>query len=86
MRTLDVQILTPEAEYWAGQAEHVRVPGTEGSFGILPRHIGLVAALGQGKLEIRSSDGNHNFKISGGLIEVRENTLRVLSDSVEALA
>ena len=84
---LKVDLLCPDRAVWSGQASSLRAPGEGGSFWVLPRHIGLVAALGTGALSVEGPEGKRRFAVSGGFLEVKKEgsatRISVLSDSAE---
>jgi F-type H+-transporting ATPase subunit epsilon len=43
-----VQIVTPDASFFDGEAGLVVLPGASGEFGVLPGHAPLISALGHG--------------------------------------
>ena len=62
----------------------IRVPGTDGFFGILPNHAPMLAAVGAGPLSIHDTAGRiENMFIADGFLEVRNNKVRVVVDSGE---
>jgi F-type H+-transporting ATPase subunit epsilon len=81
--TLQVQIATPEKLIVDRQADYAEIPGKDGFMGILPGHAALLSELGSGKLSITSGGKTDAYVISGGYVEVRDNHVRVLADSVE---
>ncbi|HEU5002036.1 MAG TPA: ATP synthase F1 subunit epsilon [Actinomycetota bacterium] len=78
---LHVTVVSPTAQIYAGAAHWVKAPGVDGLFGIWPRHVALVAALGGGILTI-GLPGNQRleFAVGGGFLEVSSNTVTVLVD------
>lgn len=52
-----LSILTPEKAVFEGSVEYVQAPGTEGYFGVLTNHAGLVTALANGTLTVRHVGG-----------------------------
>ena len=50
MKKLHLNIVSPEKELFNGEVESVTLPGTMGSFSILPQHAPIVSSLGTGKL------------------------------------
>jgi F-type H+-transporting ATPase subunit epsilon len=51
--------------------------------GILPGHAALLSELGAGDLSITVAGKVEKHKVSGGYVEVRDDHVRVLADSVE---
>ncbi|MCG6194116.1 ATP synthase F1 subunit epsilon [Leptospira sp. FAT2] len=77
---LNVSVISPEKILYKGEVDSLVVPGSEGFFGILPNHAPLVAVLGIGVLEIRKGDKIKVLSIEGGFIEVKENSVSILTD------
>jgi len=82
MATLHIQIATPEKLVVDRQADYVKIPGKDGEMGILPGHAALLSELGRGELAVTSGGKIESFTIAGGYVEVRDNQVRVLADSV----
>jgi F-type H+-transporting ATPase subunit epsilon len=61
----------------------VIVPGSEGQLGILPRHAPLMTMLEPGELIARRGSEEIAIAISGGFLEVRNDTVTVLADTAE---
>jgi F-type H+-transporting ATPase subunit epsilon len=81
--TLHVEIATPERLVVDRQADYAKIPGKDGEMGILPGHAALLSELGHGELAVTYGGKTESFTISGGYVEVRDNHVRVLADSVE---
>lgn len=77
---LKVSVISPEKILYKGEVDSLIVPGSEGFFGILPDHAPLVATLGIGVLEIRKSDKLKVLSVEGGFIEVKDNSISILTD------
>jgi F-type H+-transporting ATPase subunit epsilon len=82
-KELTLRIITPERVVLDTTAASVRVPATDGSMGIFPRHAGMVAALDGGVLSYKSGGREERLFISGGFAEVRSNTVRILTSAGE---
>ena len=77
---LDVHLVTPEREVWAGSAEMVVARGTAGMVGILAGHAPLLIRLAIGALRIQLRDGRWEVAIvDGGFLHVTnaEDSTRV---------
>lgn len=84
-KTFKLEIVTPERIVLKQDVLSVVVPGAEGSFGVLADHAPLMAELIIGELNIRNTDGAVTLMAtSGGFMEVRENTVRILADTAES--
>jgi F-type H+-transporting ATPase subunit epsilon len=83
MSTFNAQILTPYGSLFEGEVTGVKLPGTQGSFEVKANHAAIVSSLEEGIVLVRKMDGETNFNISGGFVEVNNNKLTLLAESVE---
>lgn len=83
MSTFNAQILTPNGSLFEGEVSGVKLPGTQGSFEVKANHAPIVSTLEKGVVLVRSADGESTFSISGGFVEVNNNKLTLLAESVE---
>ena len=83
MATMQVAVVTGESELFRGEAEEVIAPGVEGELGILPHHAALLTALKTGEMRIKMGNAEEDLFISGGFLEVFNNTVTVLADVAE---
>jgi F-type H+-transporting ATPase subunit epsilon len=77
---LDVHVVTPEREVWAGQAAEVVAHGVDGDVGILTGHAPLLVQLAIGPLQIQQEDGTWlKAVVDGGFLHVssEEGSTRV---------
>lgn len=82
MSTFKAQILTPEGSLFEGDVTGVQMPGVMGSFEVKANHAPIVSALEEGKVLVRKADGDLNYNISGGFVEVAKNKLTLLAEAV----
>lgn len=73
---LKLSIITPGTAEKTFEATKVFLPGLVGSFEVLKGHAPLIAALGEG---IVRWDGGE-FNISSGVVEVRDNVVKVIAE------
>jgi F-type H+-transporting ATPase subunit epsilon len=81
---LHVSVITPEATIYEGEADQVVAPAYNGSLGILRGHAPLMALLGTGTLRIDHGREQKSFTVSGGFLQVVDDTVTVLSESAAA--
>jgi len=68
---LEVHLVTPEREVWAGPAEMVVAHGTDGMVGILAGHAPLLIRLAIDVLRIQLEDGRWEVAVvDGGFLHV----------------
>lgn len=81
---MKVSVLSPEKEIFAGDISYIKVPGIAGQFEVLENHAPIVAALGEGKVKIRKTNGDKmEFPIRKGFIEVLNNQISLLIQGIE---
>lgn len=68
---LEVHVVTPEREVWAGQATEVIAHGVDGDVGILTGHAPLLVQLAIGPLHVLREDGTwQRAVVDGGFLHV----------------
>lgn len=80
---LTLRVITPDRIVLDTEASSIRVPASDGSMGILRNHAAMVAALDVGLLIYSRGGAEHVLFVSGGFVEVRDNTVRVVSEAGE---
>jgi F-type H+-transporting ATPase subunit epsilon len=85
MKSLKVNIVTPERVVWEAEAVSVTLPGSEGYLGIWANHAPLVTGLMPGVVTIRINETGDTilFACSGGFVEVSHNAVNIMTDSCE---
>lgn len=79
-----LEVVTPEQILFKDEVQFLVAPAVEGELGILRNHAPMVAALKIGVLRYKDVDGNtKRMALSGGFIEVIDNTARVLAETAE---
>jgi len=69
--TLDVHLVTPEREVWAGEARFVVARSISGELGVLPGHEPTLAALAIGPVKIEAGNGEIvRAVVDGGFLSV----------------
>ena len=81
--TMHVEVVTAERELYNGEADMLIAPGSEGQLGILPRHAALLTTLKVGELLIRLGGAEEPLFVSGGFLEVSNNSVTVLAETAE---
>ncbi len=79
-----VDIVSPEATLWSGEATFVVARTIEGEIGIYANHEPLLAALATGAVEVQEVDGGRTvYGIHGGFLQVFQNQVTLLTDRAE---
>ena len=82
MSTFHAQILTPEGTLFEGNVTGVQMPGSQGSFEVKANHAAIVSTLDEGRVLVRKNGEDVTYKISGGFVEVNNNTLTLIAESI----
>lgn len=85
-KKLNVEILTPNKQVYSEEASSVRLPGSEGYFGILPGHTPLLATLTIGEIKVEKDGKTDYFAASGGVVEVLAGSISILVETSELAA
>ena len=77
----ELSVISAESKVFEGEVENVLVPGMVGDFLVLPNHAPCISSIRPGFLEFSDgSSSKHRYFVSGGIIEVINNTVSLLVD------
>jgi F-type H+-transporting ATPase subunit epsilon len=82
--SIQLEIVTPERQFFCGEVDAVTVPGINGYMGILPGHAPLLSELKIGVISARKGNAEERFFCSWGFVEVLSDQVSVLAEQVEA--
>ena len=78
----DLTIISAESKVFQGEVENVLVPGMIGDFLVLSNHAPCISSVRPGFLEFaEGTSKKQRYFVSGGIIEVINNTVSVLVDT-----
>lgn len=81
---LKLTILTPEREFYNSEVTQVLTDSTQGGIGIMPNHMPLVTTLKPSVTEITEKSGKKlKAFTSTGILEVKDNNIKILCDACE---
>jgi F-type H+-transporting ATPase subunit epsilon len=80
MATLKLEIVTPETKVYSEDVDMVTLPGSEGEFGVFPKHVPLLTALKPGELRVRKDGRETSLAVGEGFVEVKADGVSVLTD------
>lgn len=84
MAQLNLEIITPSKTIFNGPVKSVTVPGIDGSFQILRYHAPLIGVIDIGLVKVVSTDDEISYYATGGgTVEVNNNKVLLLADSIE---
>ena len=79
-----LEVVSPEAIVWSGEAEMLVTRTTEGEIGILADHEPTMAALSTGSSVITTPEGSQiSVATHGGFLQIFENRVTLLTDRAE---
>ncbi|HQB37495.1 MAG TPA: ATP synthase F1 subunit epsilon [Bacteroidales bacterium] len=80
---MKIEIITPDRKVYEGDIKSIRVPGKKGSFQVLKDHAPIISTLEKGPVIIVDQENNElKYEIAEGVIEVKQNKIILLSESV----
>lgn len=77
-----LEIVTPDKKVFEGEISSVTFTGSDGEFQVLSNHAPLISSLGKGPVRITASGKSEALIIDGGVVEVLNNNIIVLAESV----
>jgi F-type H+-transporting ATPase subunit epsilon len=76
---LSCVVVTPERALVDERADFIALPMYDGELGVLPGRAPLIGRLGCGELRMRRGERTEYFFVDGGFVQVRDNTVTVLT-------
>lgn len=87
MAELNLEIVTPSKAAFSGEIKSITVPGIKGRFQVLKNHAPIISTLDIGMIKVDLLDGKANYySTAGGTIEVLDNKIIILADSIELIS
>jgi F-type H+-transporting ATPase subunit epsilon len=83
LKTLFLEVITPEGVLVSQEVDMVIVPGTEGEFGVLPDHIKFLSGIVAGELRFYHGGASEYMAVSSGFAEVSNNRVSIITDAAE---
>ena len=78
---IKIELVTPSKMLFSDSAEMVIIPGSEGVFGVLPRHAATLANLQRGTIDVYNNGSvTRSFLIDGGVADVLPERVIVLAE------
>ncbi len=81
--TLSVELVQPEGEIWAGEAEMVIARTLDGEIGLLTNHAPVIGILAEGStVQIRPRDSSAAdvfAAVTGGFVSMADNRVSILA-------
>lgn len=87
MSELYLEIVTPSKSAFSGEIKSITVPGTKGRFQVLNNHAPIISTFDIGMIKVDLPNGkSDHYATAGGTIEVLDNKVLVLADSIEQVS
>ncbi|RGN47678.1 ATP synthase F1 subunit epsilon [Bacteroides sp. AF16-49] len=74
---LQLTIVSPEHILFEGDVQLVTLPGTLGSFTVLPDHAPIISSLENGEITFSADGEMKSIEIKGGFVEVKDNLISI---------
>ena len=83
-KAFKLQIVTPTRVVFQDDATSLSAPGTSGGFQVLCDHAPFISSIEVGEIKVKDKNGKDLlFATSGGFVEVKDNAVVVLAETVE---
>ena len=83
MKTITVNIVTPDGPVYDSEVSMVIAVTATGEMGVLPGHIPTVAPLGIGAVRLKKENSTELVAVNGGFLEIRPEKVTILAQSAE---
>jgi F-type H+-transporting ATPase subunit epsilon len=80
---IQLEVVTPSRLVVSEEVDEVVAPGELGEFGVLPGHVPFISLLMPGELKFIRGGVEVKMIIWGGVAEVRDNRVSIITDNVE---
>jgi F-type H+-transporting ATPase subunit epsilon len=78
---MKVDIVSPDASIFSGEADELILPGTQGSFGVLKDHAPMITTLQKGIVKLKIAENKiESIQINGGVVEILNNKVIILAE------
>ena len=69
-KTFQLEIITPERQFYTGPVESLVLPALDGEYGVLPGHEPVVTAVEPGEARFKADGVWHNVIVTQGFAEI----------------
>lgn len=81
---LRLNLITPQAQLLKDlEVDMVVFPAFLGEMGILPGHVPVLVQLTMGSLRYKKGEGENEFAVMGGFVEVVDNVVTVFAEGAD---
>lgn len=82
-KKIQLEVVTPSRLVVSEEVDEVVAPGELGEFGVLPGHVPFISLLIPGELKFIRGGVEMKMIIWGGVAEVRDDRVNILTDNIE---
>jgi len=75
-------LLSPEKTLFDGEVDSVTIPGTKGSFTVLPHHAPLITTIEKGSITYSIKEVETSIMIKEGFAEVKNDVVSICIEKV----
>ncbi|MDR1860811.1 MAG: hypothetical protein LBR06_07850 [Bacteroidales bacterium] len=80
---MHIEVITPAKKLFDGDADAVKLPGSQSPFEVLKNHAPLISSLEKGTVSIIADGQTTAIPINGGFVQVVGNHIVVLASGEE---
>jgi F-type H+-transporting ATPase subunit epsilon len=81
--TLKLQVVSPDKPGFATDVTLVNLPGSAGAFGVMAKHMPIMATIRPGTLKVVAGGKSEFYFVSKGFVEVNPKGVTVLAEAYE---
>ncbi len=81
---MQFDLVSPERSLASFEVTEVQIPGAEGDLTAMPSHTPTLTTLRPGMLSAISTDGSHDFLVTGGFAEITAAGVTILAEQAVA--
>lgn len=75
-------LLSPARSWFDGEVDLVTIPGSQGSFTVLPQHAPLITSIDSGTVVYRVGDVEHQVRVEDGFAEIKNNIVSICVEKI----
>ena len=83
MSTFNLEIITPERNFFSGEVECVVFKSVDGEMGVLARHAPTVAAVAVGPIRIKADGKWIDAVVTEGFAKIMPDKVVIMTDTAE---
>jgi F-type H+-transporting ATPase subunit epsilon len=79
----EVEIITPDREFYRGEVSMIEFTTTEGQIGVYKNHIPLTTVLAPGVVTLTEADGKREAAVHSGFAEILGDRVTMMAEIAE---